>query len=353
MVIQTDIVKFIITRIIETVRGFKKFYLPILLILIGLMLYFGLNQKRYDETNNITWDAEGGVIFNNSSLIYSETGLPYDDGIEDFTIELKLKPRYLSRPDFQIILLLTNGSKEDQLLLGVWDHSLMVMSGYDYSHARKEPKLYVPLSEEEVPLTLRVECGAQGTIVYIDDKRIRGNSQLQLSLPPITDESRMTLGNNMYGLSPWTGTLYSLDLTLGMDSPHLSYDFTGPPSGILHGTKGMGPNLIIPRKRPNLNMAYLDWPNLREAGKLVMFTDIFLNFVGFMPLGALLYLLIRNSVKTRVTAAILLAFLFSLFLETAQVWLPGRDSSMLDLVLNTLGGAGGIYLTIRLSKYRP
>jgi glycopeptide antibiotics resistance protein len=39
-----------------------------------------------------------------------------------------------------------------------------------------------------------------------------------------------------------------------------------------------------------------------------------------------------------------LCFLLSLAIELAQAWIPSRSSQMLDLMLNTLGGATGVAL---------
>ena len=64
-----------------------------------------------------------------------------------------------------------------------------------------------------------------------------------------------------------------------------------------------------------------------------------------MPFGflvcRLLLLMERLSTKTGLIVTIAMGFAISLSIEIAQVWLPGRDSSMLDLVANTVGTAIG------------
>ena len=73
--------------------------------------------------------------------------------------------------------------------------------------------------------------------------------------------------------------------------------------------------------------------------------DPVVNLVGFMPFGflvcRLLLLMERLSKKTGLIVTIAMGFAISLSIEITQVWLPGRDSSMLDLVANTVGTAIG------------
>ena len=67
----------------------------------------------------------------------------------------------------------------------------------------------------------------------------------------------------------------------------------------------------------------------------------------FVPLGVcegwLATLILRNHNWVVVVVTIDAAIL-SLLGETAQVWLPGRDSSLLELLANTMGGLGGAIL---------
>jgi len=74
--------------------------------------------------------------------------------------------------------------------------------------------------------------------------------------------------------------------------------------------------------------------------------DVLLNIAGFVPLGFFLtgYLsFTRLSSQSRVLT-LLSGFTISLAIETAQYLLPTRDSSMTDLVTNTVGTVVGILL---------
>ena len=69
-------------------------------------------------------------------------------------------------------------------------------------------------------------------------------------------------------------------------------------------------------------------------------SDVLLNILLFAPLGAALALRVRSIPRCALIAALL-----SASIELAQLYIPGRDSSLGDLLSNTLGGALGAVLT--------
>jgi glycopeptide antibiotics resistance protein len=104
-------------------------------------------------------------------------------------------------------------------------------------------------------------------------------------------------------------------------------------------------NLSIPEKPILLLVSVLDVPAYVQLKDPWMKRDLVLNFIGFIPFGFLLAgLLLKasdNSAGTAVLLSFLISFLFSLSIELTQVLLPQRTSSMVDLVLNSLGGLCG------------
>ncbi|MCB1099818.1 MAG: VanZ family protein [Verrucomicrobiae bacterium] len=73
-------------------------------------------------------------------------------------------------------------------------------------------------------------------------------------------------------------------------------------------------------------------------------SDFVVNFFGFLPFGAALSAVLRalglGCVRTMLATTAAAATL-SFGIEWAQMWLPSRNSSSLDLALNTLGGMLG------------
>lgn len=74
--------------------------------------------------------------------------------------------------------------------------------------------------------------------------------------------------------------------------------------------------------------------------------DFLLNIVLFLPCGALLKLLGRRASMATAAGALL-----SLGIESAQMYLPTRYPSQLDVLANTLGAFAGAILAARL--FRP
>jgi VanZ family protein len=74
--------------------------------------------------------------------------------------------------------------------------------------------------------------------------------------------------------------------------------------------------------------------------------DILANIVGFLPFGFALcgYLSTFHRTRMMVVAATVTCGCLSLLIETLQIFLPTRDSSMTDVVSNLLGGAIGAVL---------
>ena len=94
-----------------------------------------------------------------------------------------------------------------------------------------------------------------------------------------------------------------------------------------------------------LGLLQLPWPPWRDP------FDIWSNVLGYLPLGALLYLAQVRSGRSPQRAA-LLALLagaaLSLATEVTQQFLPGRVPSRVDWVLNSGGTAAGIALAALL-----
>ena len=80
--------------------------------------------------------------------------------------------------------------------------------------------------------------------------------------------------------------------------------------------------------------------------------QLLLRMLLFVPLGFCEAWLVGNALRVRNAALVMVAIdaaLVSIIGETAQWWLPGRTSSLLDVVANTLGGVVGGMLGVALS----
>jgi glycopeptide antibiotics resistance protein len=114
---------------------------------------------------------------------------------------------------------------------------------------------------------------------------------------------------------------------------------------------GNGQALHIPSKTVVLKKNYLSppWKNFQPDISLLL--DVVFNVIGFIPFGFALSGCLEQSFKWPVRSAVPAIFIFcfavSLSIETIQAWIPTRSSSLLDLILNTLGAGIGIWIYAR------
>jgi VanZ family protein len=89
------------------------------------------------------------------------------------------------------------------------------------------------------------------------------------------------------------------------------------------------------------------WPRYTTA------TDISLNVVAYLPLGAMLFFALRPPLAAAVAfvVATLLAATLSLLLESVQMFLPARIASNVDLISNSAGAALGALSALLLTLW--
>jgi len=88
-----------------------------------------------------------------------------------------------------------------------------------------------------------------------------------------------------------------------------------------------------------LDIVLHSWPDRIDR---YLFRDIVLNVVLYMPLGLAAYLsIIRRSRALAFSASVFCGFALSTAMETLQVYVPGRQPSLLDITTNTIGTAAG------------
>ena len=169
--------------------------------------------------------------------------------------------------------------------------------------------------------------------VVIDSRSLRvevdGQTRLaaRLAAAPLRDwdpSHRLALGNELTCDRPWHGDIrHAIVRTEGAE-----VDYAVP--GVLHV--------------PSFLWIFSTRPRLIPLAELNP-GDALLNVVGFVPLGLMLGLWRRETLRGdgwRVIAAVIAV---SLTLEILQLFFSGRYPSVNDLLMNTLGGALGAWLS--------
>lgn len=236
----------------------------------------------------------------------------------------------------------------DGLALGIfqWKDRVLVRSGSKAYEAGARD-----VFRRDGLTRLSVSAGRHGTWIYADGRLAGGASRPVHGL----DKARcFTLGNSTDGRQPWTGSVYRLSMYRGEKAdagptaerpgPFADYIFSGGASAASSLASG-GPELSVPAEFTAVEAVVLE-PLTGTPGLRVGAADALVNFLGFIPLGFLFYLLpFGGSGLRKAAAAAAAGFALSLFIELAQVFIPGRYSQLTDLALNALGAAFGAVLS--------
>ncbi|MGR9108482.1 MAG: VanZ family protein [Gammaproteobacteria bacterium] len=289
------------------------------------------------------------------------------------TILLALTPSRPQAPGFQFIASLSNGDVATQLVVAQWRDELIVMNGDDYSYERRAPRVAAELKRFlNRPILLAIVTSDSGTQLMVDGEVVGRNKSLQLFVPVDERGSRLTLGNSVNLSNGWSGVLYGFTLiprrlTLGelrrdRDDWFMWHDlnflapeealvllhFTNGPSNLIRDLAGSGGDAVLPAWPVPVERSFLADDPTRKGLDRSRLRDVIANLIGFIPFGfALAALLVarrRQSVGSIIVIVTLWGFLVSLGIETVQAWIPTRSSSLLDLLLNTVGATIGACL---------
>lgn len=358
-------------------------------VLFGI-LFFGLWPKEFNFSNHVTWITEQpGIRFSGYGIAYTDPIKELikggDSGENSFSIEIVLKPAGYHEDGFHFILSLHNGKDSNQLLVGQWQSSIIVMNGDDYNHRRRTKRIAVKLAEVS-PITrfVTITTGKHGTSIYLDGQNIRTQKDLTLKVPE-GGKARLLLGNSVYGKHSWKGDIYGVAFyrhTLADQNVATHFDNWGKHRNFLFAMKykpvmlylfdekgvkrafdhaGGTYDLNIPSRMQILDRKILSLTREQLNFDSGFILDIIINLIGFIPLGFFLnatFVKIGGFFeKYTLLITVVLCFTVSLAIEILQAWMPLRSSDPLDLLFNTLGAVVGIMLyrfllTIRGSSAR-
>lgn len=363
-----------------------KLLVVLSLIIFLMIVFFGLRGKGFHFSNDVNWlKDEPGIRFGNFGIAY--TLLDRDpvksrvSTLDAFSVEIALKSAGGNKPDgFKLILTLHDGDDRRQFIVGQYQSYLVVMNGNDYENKRKIMRIAAKIfSQPSEKLYLTITTGHDGTKLYVDGKLFQAKPDLILKIPS-GSAPRLTLGNSVYGSSPWRGDVYGLAFysdeldaqtvenrfsawsnTRRFPVPNTGNPFLFFPFDEKTGTEAIDhlmetQKLSLPSGFPILEKRFLSFPSRDFKANSNFFMDFFLNLLGFIPLGMILCALFNETGGMIRKNSVLLSsgfcFLISLSIETAQVWMPSRSSQMMDLVLNTLGAFLGVMLCRSVLKMR-
>jgi hypothetical protein len=337
----------------------------------------------HSPRNGVRWRSDSaGLQFGRNSTVMSKGPLSTGSGPETAaSLEIWITPDNVTGDG--TILAFDSGT-QPRLPLAIRQYCRSIAlqtSVLDDSGIPRRPWLKVNnalQTGERSLITITASPGS--TSVYINGK-LRGRSP-DLHLRAGSFSAQMVVGNSTTD-DLWQGTvsgfaLYGRLLTPDQVQKHFAswnanqgpvQIVEEPPSALYLFQEGRGnvvaskiasaPDLEIPERYQVLHPAFiaLPWDDSLLASRVWTrgwyWKDMAINIAGFVPLGFLITASFAPGapfVRSALTA-LALGFLLSFMIEGLQFFLPTRDSSLDDLVNNTIGTAAGT-LFYRSSRIR-
>jgi VanZ family protein len=175
-----------------------------------------------------------------------------------------------------------------------------------------------------------LHIGVDGITVDVSALPAGGTSNWSLSY-------LLAFGNELHGERPWHGRIRKAVVTV--DDERIDYLATGA--------------LVMPEVVPIADQ-YRELPRWQLVPFSMKYSTSFIssardwvvNLLGFIPLGVLLMHFSRAVRPLLVTVCV--CALTSVAIEAGQVFLPSRISAIDDIILNSLGGALGAMVYLKL-----
>jgi hypothetical protein len=342
-----------------------------LLIWLAL-LGFGLWPFDFFPRNQVEWLRDkNGIHFGGYGEVYSAAIGNFSGGSTGhstgaYSIEIWLHVWAKTYPQVSAIFSLDNSSTSPNFAIMRSGPDLLVRGRFlDKENGVVVHKLWMDdACLKGKPRFITFTSGPKDSALYLE-------GVLQKRYPwVLTSDSldgRLLLGHSLTGNEPWTGdvfavAIYDRALTAEEVSKHYEdwqeariadlgnekgiaalYPFNERTGVVIHNRAGSAPDLIIPNRFKLLHAATLS-PELDIHRSDLQ--DIVVNIVGFVPFGFFGYAYLRHvrrlgKIETTLTI-IALGAITSLTIELLQAHLPSRDSSLLDVIDNTLGTNLGV-----------
>jgi hypothetical protein len=342
------------------------------------ILIAGLWPLNFNPANKVEWIQNGnGIRFYGQGIAFCADPLVTQDiasKYASFTIELLLRPDKEFSNYVPSILTLLGNNLSDQFIVGQWKSELIIRVPVIKSERHKR---YHEIAVGDALLKrtthlITVTSEKDTTHVYVDGKRDKLFPHYSLIRDNRGLSGRMVLGNSPDGTAPWSGSFLGLaiydnalnaqealehgrawlqggTLLLSMEKkPIALYLFDEHGGEQIQDHTGTRNHLLMPVTFRPLRRIILGMPMRDQWFSRSNLNDITVNIIGFVPFGFFLsawLLQAKGFSAPRVYwIALFIGFCVSLAIELTQIYLPSRDSSLLDLIDNTLGTAIGVFV---------
>lgn len=356
-------------------RSYRRFVVGLCAAVVITILVVGL-WPFHSPSNGAHWIVDApGVQFGQDSTVFSDRPFSGDrSSPAAASIEIWVTPENVTGDG---TMLAFDSGAVPRLPLALRQYRSAVAlqtSVVDERGALRRPWLKMDNALSAGKRTLITITAREGlTSIYIDG-RLRGTSS-ELRIRGVDFASEMIVGNSTVD-DLWRGTISGLAMypkeldtqeveshfeswtadrrpELGAgETPMALYLFNERRGRAIHSEIASAPILLIPESYSVLHPAFLGpaWESGFAASRIWTrwwyWKDMIINIAGFMPLGFLLtaYFGSEKFITRHAMTVIVLGCLLSFAIEALQHFLPTRDSSMDDLINNTIGTTVGVLL---------
>ena len=309
-------------------------------VLLALVLvYWAIGFYPYQLPpyhNGATRTGEHGLRFDSPGVAYTRqppTWLPTAIASSSLRVTLEVRAAPTQKGRWTRILTLSKDSHHSNLSIGQDGSDLVVQLRSPGTNPAGKPA-YVIDRVFAQPGWHRIELNVAPRLltVMLDGREVLGRS---LPLHPLSNwspEYRLALGNQFGFNRPWLGEVRKAIVLVAGER----YAYTLPDA------------LEIPvsYRLPLANRHVQLTPFSDYSDGNTKVVDKMVNLFGFIPFGMILAMTLRQPRSVWVLAAIGCAM--SLSIEAGQLFLAPRTPSVDDWLLNTLGGALGAWLGLRV-----
>lgn len=338
----------------------------------------GLWPFDFRPENKVNWLRDrDGVRFYGRGIIFSDPAdkdsqrLLFNGG--PITLEIWLQSEIEPNSYLPCILSLYDGNESEEFFLGQWKSSLILRTKV-LDRKSKRPFREVGVGNalpKGQSRFIAITSDEKGTCIYVDGRLEKTSPNFSIIPENRSASKQIILGNSPRGKDHWLGNIsglaiYKRLLTAEQVFDHFQNWVSGKrpspskeenPVAIYLFDERAGTRiqdqinrydlLMPPRfKTPQREILVPPWRDLRL--NLSYFRDIMTNIFGFIPFGFFfLAYLYERRIRSGLNLSLLSIFaggLLSLTIELIQVYLPDRNSQLMDVFTNTIGTALGAIL---------
>jgi VanZ family protein len=324
---------------------------------------FALWPFNFRPSNQTTWLRDrNGIHFDRYGQAFSVMSWsPGAAGMDkSFSLEIWLRSWERRYPRASAIFSIDNPGKPSNFAIvqSLSDISIRGQFLTKAEHGSVFQKLWLDDVLHGIPRFITLTSGPEGTALYLEGI-FQGSYPLILAVENFN--GKLLLGHHPSGPQSWTGDVFGLALyqrqltgkevadhyrewqetrtapLMNVEGIMAFYPFDERTGDVIHNRAGSAPDLVIPKTFEVLHKEVL---HRQFDVKNPDWKDIIINILGFAPLGFFVSARLRAASFGKTSAVILATLLggiTSLAIELLQVYLPSRDSSLVDLIDNTLG----------------